>query len=128
MIAFEIEVDGKSHVTAGVEDWSVLSFHVTAVRGNPGSPNPEDGLSCRVGGVTRQDAEGISHHFRWKTVELSAGSKVAVRVVDVVTVDSPVKRYRSDADVQESSFTEEELREMRYQDYLALKAEFEIQG
>jgi hypothetical protein len=36
-----------------------------------------------------------------------------------------VKRFRSDHEVQENPFTEEEMREMRYNDYLNLKEEFE---
>ena len=52
---------------------------------------------------------------------------MTMKVVDTEAVDSPVKRYRSDAKVQESPFTEEEMRDMRYKDYLSLKAEFEGQ-
>lgn len=37
----------------------------------------------------------------------------------------PKKRYHSDSNVQENPFTEDEIREIRYQDYLALNAEFE---
>jgi len=53
------------------------------------------------------------------------GSKVSVTVVDVDAADPPVNRYRSDAQVQENAFTDEEWRQLRYQDYLELKREFE---
>jgi hypothetical protein len=53
---------------------------------------------------------------RWRGRTLTVGSRVTVSVVDAERPDPPVKRYRSDKDVQESSFTEEELREMRRQD------------
>jgi hypothetical protein len=46
-------------------------------------------------------------------------------VVDTLEVDEPKNRYRSDAEHQENPFTEEEWRDMRYKDYLQLKAEFE---
>jgi hypothetical protein len=71
------------------------------------------------------DEGNVSHHFRWKEGFLEVGSVFRVRVIDTLNVDHPIKRYRSDSDVQEGSFTDEELREMRYQDYLRLKAEFE---
>ena len=50
-----------------------------------------------------------------------------VTVVDTDHPDPPTKRYRSDKEVQENPFTEEELKEMRRQDYLELKKEFEPQ-
>jgi len=75
--------------------------------------------------MTKDNEEGIAHHFRWPRVPLKIGSTVRVTVVEVDSVDLPVKRYRADKEVQENPFTEEEMREMRYQDYLALKKEFE---
>ena len=49
-----------------------------------------------------------------------------VEIVDTDEIDAPVKRYRSDQEVQENPFTDEEWREMRYNDYLQLKEEFEV--
>lgn len=125
MLAYEIEIDGKKYVTAGVEDWSILSLHVTASRREENSPVRDGYIECSVGGHTLPNDEDIRHHFRWVRAPLKIGSAVTVRVVDVPVADEPKNRYRSDSQVQENPFTEEEMREMRYQDYLSLKAEFE---
>lgn len=125
MLAYEIEIDGKKYVTAGVEDWSILSLHITASRREENSPVRDGYLECFVGGLTLPDKEDIRHHFRWVNAPLEIGNAVFVRVVDVPVADEPKKRYRSDAQVRETPFTDEEMREMRYQDYLTLKAEFE---
>jgi len=68
---------------------------------------------------------GVAYHVRWRGRDLTVGSRVTVSIVDTGHPDPPVKRYRSDKEVQESSFTEEELKEMRRQDYLELKKEFD---
>ena len=57
--------------------------------------------------------------------DLAVGDKVEIEVVETIEIDQPKKRFRSDHEVQEDPFTEEEAREMRYQDYLELKKEFE---
>jgi len=56
---------------------------------------------------------------------LAIGSQVGLRIVDIDATDAPTVRHRSDREVQEPAFTEEEMREMRYRDYLELKKEFE---
>ena len=131
MIALLVEIDGKKHVVAGVEDWSLISAHLTAMCGVAGdreAPNAEDEIDISIGGLTRPDSSGQRFHFRWPRRELKVGSTVKITVIDTQACDPPVKRYRSDKEVQESPFTEEELREMRRQDYLKLKKEFERDG
>ena len=125
MLAFDIEIDRKKYVTAGVEDWSLLSLPVTASRHEEHSPVRDGYIECSIGGLTLPDGESTRHHFRWVVAPLNVGSVLTVRVVDVLEADKPKKRYRSDSVTQENPFTDEEMREMRYQDYLALKAEFE---
>jgi hypothetical protein len=128
MIAFRVEIDGEAVTTAGSADWSLLGVHVTASRGDPAAPVAtarSDDVKYSLGGLSEPDSAGIAHHFRWGDRQLSLGSKITVTVVDVETVDPPIKRYRSDAKVQENPFTEEEWRDLRYQDYLQLKREFE---
>jgi hypothetical protein len=128
MIAFQVEIDGELVAVAGTEDWSVLALHITGSRGSPTAPVVSaraDRVAYSVGGLSEPDAQGVCHHFRWKDRQLSVGSKVVVTIVDVDTPDPPIKRFRSDAEVQESGFTDEEMRELRYQDYLELKKEFE---
>lgn len=128
MLALQVEIDGEPAVVAGVADWSVLALHITGSRGDPSAPVESaraDDVRYSVGGLTQPNSEGVCHHFRWGDKHLAVGSKVVVIVVDVKTPDAPIKRYRSDAQVQEPPFTEEEARELRYQDYLQFKKEFE---
>lgn len=125
MLAFEVEIDGRKVVLAGVEDWSILNLTVTASRFEPEAPVPGGWLDARVGGMSLPDEEGIRHHFRWATHQLRIGSTITMQIVDSATVDMPLKRYRSDAEVQEFPLTDDEVRDLRYQDYLELKAEFE---
>jgi len=120
MLAFKIEVEGQPPVIAGVEDWSILALHVTASRGR-GTDEGSDDIDYSVGGLTTSNEENISHHFRWPRCPLSVGSSVTVTLVETETTTPPTKRYRSDKEVQENPYTEEEMREMRRQDYLALK-------
>ena len=128
MIAFDIEIDGKKVALAGVDDWSILSLHVNASRNEQPSTERDGCIDFGVGGLTLPNTEEIRHHFRWPTRTLEIGSVVNIRIVDSETVDSPSKRYRSDATIQESPFTKEELRQMRFDDYMMLKAEFEPSG
>jgi hypothetical protein len=123
MIAFHIEIDGEEVAIAGAEDWSVLSFHVDATRRDR-SEKAFGNLRSSVGGLSLPDENSISYHFRWKGRELGVGSRVVITVVETEAPLPPIKRFRSDATVQEDPFTEEEAREMRLQDYLELKKEF----
>ena len=128
MLALEVEVDGKKFVIAGVEDWGLLSAHLTASRARPDAPAPSarvDSIELSIGGLTERDTDGGAHHFRWGRKNLNIGSRVVIRVVEVESADPPIKRYRSDAKVQENPFTDAEIREMRWQEYLELKQEFE---
>lgn len=128
MLAFKIEIDGEDFLIAGFEDWSILSLHVNASRGSPTAPFEStrfDEARFSVGGLSESNAHGISHHVRWKEKALPIGSRVTVTVVESDHPDVPLKRYRSDAKVQESPFTEDEIREMRWKDYLNLKKEFD---
>jgi hypothetical protein len=125
MIGFEVEIDGDMVVTAGVEDWSILALHVDAHRLDYGSTSEKAQMEFCVGGLTVTNQEGVRYHFRWPEKELNIGSVIRVRVIETTSADAPTKRYRSDASIQESPFTEDEQRDMRYKDYLSLKAEFE---
>ena len=129
MIAFEVEIDGVRRVCAGVEDWSLLTLHMTASRREEAAKYPGGYMELTVGALTLPDPSDVRHHVRWgMPTPFEIGSVVTVRVVDLVEADPPSKRYRSDSEVQESPFTDEEERAMRYQDYLDLKAEFEVKG
>lgn len=125
MLAFEVEIDGQAVAVAGAEDWSMLDIILCAMRPDPQAYVPEGSLDIRIGGMSLPDENGVSQHLRWLQRQLEVGSSLTVRIVDSLIVDAPLKRFRSDAVVQESSMTDEELRELRYQDYLELKTEFE---
>ena len=128
MIGFEVQIDGQIVVTAGVQDWAILALHIDACRLEDDSDSKKAQTEFHVGGLTLPDVEGIRYHFRWGEKELDIGSIVTIRVVETASPDAPTKRYRSDATIQESPFTEEEQRQMRYEDYLSLKSEFEPNG
>lgn len=127
MIAFKVYINGEYKVTAGQEDWAVLSGHVDATR-DASCGSSEGYIRYSIGGLSLKNKDEFGHHFRWKEVELKVGDKVEFEVVDLPEVTEPVKRYRSDQQVQEDPFTEDEIREMRYQDYLELKKEFESES
>lgn len=128
MLAYQIEIDGKKFLVAGVTDWGFLGIHINANRGDPKAPAESartDQLDLSVGGITETDSNGEFFHFRWPRKELSVGSRVTVTLIETENTDPPIKRYRSDNKVQEEPFTEEEIREMRWKTYLELKREFE---
>ena len=120
-----VEIDGERFVVAGSDDWSVLDVIVTAVRANAKRRSPEDSIEVAVGGVCEQIVPGEHHAMRWGNRTLRLGSKICVTVVSTAQRDDPIRRYRSDSSVQESPYTDEEWKEMRYRDYVALRSEFE---
>lgn len=125
MLAFKVLINGEYKVTAGQEDWAVLAAHVTATR-DKGEGASEGHIRYSAGGLSLKNEDGFGQHFRWKEVELKVGDKVEFEIVDSSEISEPIKKYRSDTEVQEDPFTDEENREMRYQDYLELKKEFEV--
>jgi hypothetical protein len=123
MIALEIVVNGEAVVIAGVEDWGLLSAHITARRA---SENYEyDKYEMTVGGLAQQNEEGKHEHFRWGRKELRLGDRIAIKLIETNSAEPPIRRYRSDKAVQEHPFTEEEVLEMQRDTYLALKKKFE---
>ena len=98
MIAYKISVNGTHIVTAGQEDWAILSAHITSSRVNPEEPGTLRYVKFRVGGITENaelasSDENASEHFRYPLIELNVGDSVTVEIVDVADVDSPEKRY-----------------------------------
>ena len=122
MLALRVEVDGEEPIIASVEDWSVLALNLTATRSE--ASEHVGHLRTAVGGLSLPNENAVCHHFRWKERELHVGSRVVVTLVETDSPHPPLKRYRSDSEVQEEPFTEAEAREMRLQDYLELKKEF----
>ena len=125
MIAIQIDVDGERYAVVGAEDWSILHAGIVAMFAEPDSKVRDGYVELNAHGMTVPDASNTRYHFRWTRKALPVGAVVTMTVVEASDVDPPTKRYRSDAAVQENPFTDEEMREMRYKDYLSLKAEFE---
>ena len=125
MLAFEVFVDDERICLAGMEDWGVMSVILSAVRSRGGDrPRPGE-LDISVGGLTEDDSNGVAHHARWTRLKLQVGSRVIVNIVESQQPDPPTRRYRSDRQVQEPAYTEEEIEEMEREDWLRLKAKFE---
>jgi len=125
MLAFELFVDDQRICLAGIEDWSVLSVIVSAVRSANPCVDDGDRVGISVGGLTRADADGVSYHARWGRIDLEVENRATISLVDTDQPDPPIHRYRSDREVQEEPFTEEETEEMEREQWLRLKAKFE---
>ncbi len=126
MFALKIIVNGVEKAVAGVEDWKLLTATVTANRAR--SDNDIDEFELLIGGLVQQTSMKKHEHVRWKAHELRIGDQITIEIAEVREADEPIKRYRSDKTVQENPFTEQEIREMKRKQYLALKAEFENEG
>ncbi|MEM6554810.1 MAG: hypothetical protein AAF642_02985 [Pseudomonadota bacterium] len=123
MLAFKVTVNGEQVGVCGFEDWAVLSAHVSAGRGDRNEVL--DGVRLHVGGLERGSGEGPAHHLRFIGKLLQIGDKVLFEIVDTDDVMTPLKRFRSDHEVQESPFTDEEVERMERETYEELKAKFE---
>lgn len=121
MLAFKIILNGKRIATIGQEDMSILTTTVVGSRGNQSN----DYIRLNLGGMSHELPEGFCQHFRWKNLNLDVGDRIEIEILETNETDPPTKRYRSDHQVQEDPFTEEDARDLRYQDYLELKKEFE---
>lgn len=124
MLAYEVHVDGERIALAGMPDWGVMSVIVSATHGGGGDADETIDHTLHIGGMTR-DLDGIAYHARWKGQSITIGSEIRIKILNSDNPDVPTKRFRSDSEVYENPYTEEEMREMRYQDYLQLKIEFE---
>jgi hypothetical protein len=122
MKAFRVVVDGKPMGNLGVADFSNASVTVTFARSL--GIEPVD-YYFHIGGLTQSDENGVSRHYRWAAPSIQEGSRIEIEIVDSENCVPPARVYRSDREVQEPAFTEEEIRDMRYKDYLELKKEFE---
>ena len=125
MLAFEITIDGDRFARAGFADWSVLSAHVTAIQEGAGRPDRKGELEFSVGGLSKTTAEGAQYHVRWPKRHLTIGSKITIELVQTEQPDEPERRYRSDREVQESPYSDEEIEQFEREEWLRLKAKFE---
>jgi hypothetical protein len=125
MKAFRIHVDGHMLGDFGVADFSNMTMFLNLFSQDRGPHYYTDNLAeLSVGGITVEDADGVCWGFRWKCPAIDLGSKVEVEIVESETCVSPVKRYATETSAPEAAFSDEEMRELRYKDYLELKKEF----
>jgi hypothetical protein len=122
MKAFRVVVDGKAMGDLGVADFNNASVIVGFGRSSEAEPVD---YRLHVGGLTQSDKNGISRHYRWACPSIKEGTRIEIEIVDSENCVPPIRLYRSDHEVQEPAFTEEEMRDMRYESYLELKREFE---
>lgn len=124
MIALKIRVNGDLMYIVGQEDVSILHSNVVVSRDNS-ERGVSDYIRLNTSGLSQDTERGYPEHFRWKERDLQIGDVVEIEILNTSDVDAPIKRYRSDRELQESPFSDEEMRELRYNDYLQLKEEFE---
>jgi hypothetical protein len=124
MIALKIKVNGDEVYVVGQEDVSILHSNVVVSRDNS-ERGVADYIRLNASGLSQDAGKGYPEHFRWKDRDLRIGDVVEIEILETDDVVAPIKRFRSDHEVQENPFTDEEIREMRYNDYLQLKEEFE---
>ncbi len=124
MIAFRVSINGGVSIVGSQADWAVLTAIVTAIRNNDASDTAEQ-IQVSLGGLSRRSLCGFAEHFRWPELSVQVGDRVEIDIIETENPNEPAKRFRSDREIEESPFTEAELRELKYKEYLELKAEFE---
>jgi hypothetical protein len=116
MRAFEISINGKKVCTAGIEEGvlsAILSLVMRAPEGESGEKALE-GPKLEVGGLLTQ-GEGARENADWLSRDLTTGDEVTIRLVEVDSVDAPLRREALDTKA-------EEHRKREY--YEKLKAEY----
>jgi hypothetical protein len=95
MIAFEIEVNGKSLGRAGTDDLSVLSAIITAVgklgAQSQGATDYENNYHAElaVGGLTARAEPAEDEHLEWIKHLLEPGDMLTIRIVESSSADAP---------------------------------------
>jgi hypothetical protein len=123
MLALEIHINGKKSLVAGSPDWASVFTHIFAYKTQSGNVVQMD-----VGVGLEQKEPGKLENLRWNKLKITEHDEILLRFVQTDVTDEPSRRYRSDRNVQESPYTEDEKRDIRYKDYLELKEEFERDG
>lgn len=123
MLAFEINVNDEYIGQCGFEDWVVLNAILTALK--PRDTPDEENVSFSVGGISEVNSENAGQHVRLIQRGLKIGDVVEIKIIESDYVIDPIKRYRSDSQIQENPFTEEEILQMEREDYERLRAKFE---
>lgn len=127
MIAFEVFKNGQKLATAGGEDLSVLNVIVNAVGklgpksyGTVGEKNDYE-LFLSTGGLTSRGPNATDEHVRWsENLTLKIGDEICVRILEVDSVDIPLKSFPS----RSSDDAEKEF-EWAKKRYLELREKYE---
>ena len=75
--------------------------------------------------MSKSNADGAQYHVRWSKRQLTIGSKITIEITETDAPDEPERRYRSDREVQESPYSDEEIEQFEREEWLRLKAKFE---
>ena len=95
MIAFEIELNGKTIALAGTDDLSVLTAIITAVGklgpASNGATEYEDSYHCglSVGGLTSRDDGNQDEHLDWVKEPVKLGDVVTIKFLEATSADAP---------------------------------------
>ncbi len=91
MVAFEVHVNGKHLVTAGVGQDGVLSTILSWAIGPP----PRVGHGAMRFGVGGADA---TDHLDWKVPEVGVGDEITIKLVNVEAdaITAPTSRFQPD--------------------------------
>ena len=93
MPVFEVYLNGKKAVTAGIGPQGVLDTSITWASRETGSAKPSKGEFClHVGGLHGPTGD----HWHWLDRPLKVGDKICVRVAQEGAIDPPQSRERRD--------------------------------
>lgn len=123
MLAFQLTINGEPAGTFGFDDWAVLNAFLTA-RSRTARDNYEQ-IELSISGLEERKIPDAAYHIRCFRRNMSRGDEIKLKIIESETADPPLKRYRSDATIQEDAFTEEEHLEFEREEYERLKAKFE---
>lgn len=122
MLAFQITINGDAIGTFGFDDWVFLSSIITANRARRSGDTDE--LLFDIAGTAETVEPRKRESVRLLHKELKIGDEVLFSLVNSDEVSPPLKRYRSDATVQEDPFTEAEILEFEKTEFERLKKKF----
>lgn len=122
MLAFQITINGDAIGTFGFDDWVILNSIIDASKAKRSGHSDE--LTFTIGGLAENVEPKRHEHVRLLHKELEIGDEILISVVNADKVTPPLKRYRSDATVQENPFTEAEILEFEKTEFERLKEKF----
>ncbi len=91
MLCFQVKRNGRRLCTAGINGKSILSAilnHVDVI--DPG-PKPRQTLDLVVSGLNCETKQ----HMNWRRVDLKAGDRVEIRLIESAKADSPAHITKS---------------------------------